>query len=195
LGRLEARALALREQLQPLRKTCYELLEQGARSRHPEDRPLLRRAARGAKRRCGRSAKLPGFTPTNNDAARAMRGLLAAAVRGHRVRALATGAAPSVLTFASAIARVFIGFEITTRATLASMARVLALFLARGLHRGMGRREDYDAYRTGSGGASARRVGPRSRVPAGSLGDRCPATLDSAISARGADHARSGRTE
>jgi hypothetical protein len=40
-------------------------------------------------------------------------------------------------------------------------ARVLALFLARGLHRGIGRREDYDAYRTRSCGELARDGGSR----------------------------------
>ena len=77
---------------------------------------------------------------------------------------------------------------------LVERARVLALFLACILNRGIERREDNDADRTGSGGASARRVGSRSRVAAGFLGDRCPATLDRSASAQYPDHGRPGRS-
>ena len=65
--------LALREQLQPLRKTFQELLEQGARSRHPKTARfcagLLEEQAA-----LWTFCEVPGITPTNNDAERAMRG-------------------------------------------------------------------------------------------------------------------------
>jgi transposase len=65
--------LALREQLQPLRKTFQELLEQGARSRHPKTARfcagLLEEQAA-----LWTFCEVPGITPTNNDAQRAMRG-------------------------------------------------------------------------------------------------------------------------
>ena len=80
------------------------------------------------------------------------------------------------------------------RPNLVERAGVLALFLARILNRGMERREDDDADRTGSGGASARRIGSRSQVAAGFLGDRCPATLERSASAQYSDHGRSGRS-
>src|SRR5437764_2332684 len=80
------------------------------------------------------------------------------------------------------------------RPNLVERARVLALFLACILNRGMERREDDDADRTGPGGASARRVGSRSRVAAGFLGDRCAATLDRSASAQHPDHGRPARS-
>ncbi|HUO71884.1 MAG TPA: transposase [Solirubrobacteraceae bacterium] len=65
--------LALREQLQPLRNTFGELLEQGARSRHPKTARfcagLLEEQAA-----LWTFCEVPGITPTNNDAERAMRG-------------------------------------------------------------------------------------------------------------------------
>jgi transposase len=65
--------IALREQLQPLRNTFQELLERGTRSKHAktarfcagllEEHPAL-----------WTFADVPGLSPTNNDAERAMRG-------------------------------------------------------------------------------------------------------------------------
>jgi transposase len=65
--------VALREQLQPLRNTFQELLEQGTRSRHPKtarfcDGLLEEYAALWT------FSEVPGITTTNNDAERAMRG-------------------------------------------------------------------------------------------------------------------------
>jgi len=74
-------------------------------------------------------------------------------------------------------------------------AGVLALFLARGSNRGMGRRGDDDADATGLGGAAPRRVGSRPRVAAGLLGDRCPATPEHTAGARYPDQGRPGRSE
>jgi len=74
-------------------------------------------------------------------------------------------------------------------------AGVLALFLARGSKRGMGRRGDDDADATGLGSTSARRVGPRSRVAAAFRGDRCPATPERAPTARYPHQGRPGRSE
>jgi hypothetical protein len=74
-------------------------------------------------------------------------------------------------------------------------AGVLALFLARGSSRGMGRRGDDDAETTRLGSASARRVGSRSRLAAGFRGDRRPTTLERAAGARYPDQGRPGRSE